>query len=100
MSKRSVATAKAQYEHELSALEGSWEETTDLIKSIYVEGAEVGLKAADTVIFSEEAMLRVAKVLFAHSVSDGAGTSAPEIIDQCESAAKAIFATLKAVANE
>lgn len=100
MSKRSVATAKAQYEYELSALEGNWEGTTDLIKSLYVEGAEVGLKAADTVIFSEEAMQRVTKVLFAHSVSDGAGASASEIIDQCESAAKAIFVTLKAIANE
>lgn len=100
MGKRTIATAKAQYEHQMSALEGKWEETTNLIRNIYIEGAEVGLAAADKDIFSEEALLRVAKTLFAHQVSDGAGETAPEIMDKCESAAKAVLSVLKVVANE
>ena len=36
----------------------------------------------------------IAKVLFAHSVSDGAADTAPAIISHCESAARAVLAAL------
>lgn len=98
--KRAVATAKAQYEHELGALEGKWDETTDLIRNIYIESAEVGLSVADEIMFSDATLLRVSKVLFNHHVSDGAGETAPEIMNECESAAHAVIAALKRIASE
>jgi hypothetical protein len=85
----------------MSELEGKWEEAPlPKVRQLYIESAKVGIDAADELLFSEEAVLRVAKMLFIHTISDNAGATAPDTIAECESAARAVLSTLKKLGNE